>query len=152
MAVLIVVLRLLLAAVLYAFLGLTLYVLWRGLHSETQTTNETGPIPAVLCKEAGDDGEIALDLVTAIGRADDNSLCLDDPYASAHHALILWREGRWWLEDLGSHNGTLRNDERVMDPTPLASGDDILIGKTRMTFEAREQQALRQEGDYESRG
>lgn len=150
MAEFILVLRLLLAIILYAFLGLTLYVLWRGLQSEARTVSHTGPVPASLCIADDAEGDVALDLVTAIGRAEDNSLCLDDPYISAHHALILWREGRWWLEDLNSHNGTLLNDERVTDPTPLASGDDILIGTTRMTFEVMEQGALHRESYHES--
>ena len=135
MAELILALRLLLAVILYAFLGLTLYVLWRSLREGARPAVENGPAPAVLSGVGG--SEVALELVTAIGRAEDNTLSLDDPYASAHHALILWRAGRWWLEDLESHNGTLLNDERVDAPTPLASGDEVLVGKTRMTFETR---------------
>jgi pSer/pThr/pTyr-binding forkhead associated (FHA) protein len=74
--------------------------------------------------------------VTAIGRADDNTLVLQDPFASAHHALILWREGRWYLEDLDSHNGTYLNGKRLADPQPLASGDRIGIGQTMVRFES----------------
>ncbi len=138
MAELLLALRVLLAVILYAFLGFTLYVLWRGLRQEARPAAENGPAPAVLSYADDAPTEMALEMVTAIGRAEDNTLCLDDPYASAHHALILWREGRWWIEDLGSHNGTLLNDERVEAPAPLASGDEILIGKTEMTFEMRQ--------------
>jgi len=140
MAELVLALRFLLAAILYAFLGITVYVLWRGLQQEAQTTTDTAPVPAMLGRAREDDtsADIPLHLVTAIGRADDNTLTLDDPYASTYHALILWREGRWWIEDRGSHNGTLINDERITEPTPLRSGDDILIGETRLTFETRE--------------
>ncbi|MGJ9636016.1 FHA domain-containing protein FhaB/FipA [Actinotignum sp. GS-2025b] len=42
-----------------------------------------------------------------IGRAPDNTLVLDDTYASGHHARIFAAEGRRWVEDLGSTNGTL---------------------------------------------
>ncbi|MGC9399599.1 MAG: FHA domain-containing protein [Anaerolineae bacterium] len=132
------ILRFLLAAILYTFLGLTLYVLWRGLQEEAKTVSGIPPRPARLYSEKGTDisVDLQLQLVTAIGRAVDNTLTLDDPYVSAHHALILWREGRWWIEDLNSHNGTFLNDEKVTRPMPLTSGDTLLIGKTTMTFEA----------------
>ncbi|MCI0399386.1 MAG: FHA domain-containing protein, partial [Chloroflexi bacterium] len=45
--------------------------------------------------------------VTSIGRAPGNTLVLDDSYASNEHALISLRGNQWWLEDLGSRNGTL---------------------------------------------
>ncbi len=130
-------LRLLIALVLYAFLGLVLYVLWRDLQRQGED-ELTEPPSAVLEGERGYAGRLALRTVTALGRAADNHLILEDPFASAYHALLFWREGTWWLEDLGSHNGTLLNGEPLNNgPSRLVQGDQIRIGETVLRFEPR---------------
>jgi pSer/pThr/pTyr-binding forkhead associated (FHA) protein len=58
-----------------------------------------------------------------------------DTFASAEHALISWRGGQWWLEDLGSRNGTRLNDETVTAPTVLSAGDVISIGQVKLKVE-----------------
>ncbi len=137
MAEILLILRFLLAGILYAFLGLTFYILWRGLQRDGNVSPETELLPAKIVSRNSTETpvDLSLHLVTAIGRAEDNTLILDDPYTSAHHALILWREGRWWLEDLDSHNGTFLNDEPVTRPVLLSPGDTVLIGKTELIFE-----------------
>lgn len=129
-------LRLLLTALLYGFLGIALYVLWRGLHQNEQAA-VCAPAPAKVVVEQGDDvgRVIPLQPITAIGRAENNPIVVDDPFASANHAIIIWREDRWWLEDLDSHNGTYLNEARVTQPATLASGDRIRIGQTVLRFE-----------------
>jgi len=130
-------LRVFLAVILSAFLPLTVYVLWLDLKAG-EARPATTPSPASLIVESGDtsDRSLILQPITALGRAADNALILNDPFASAHHALILWREGRWWLEDLKSHNGTRYNQEPVTEPIPLTSGDQIQVGETTLRFEA----------------
>lgn len=70
-----------------------------------------------------------------IGRAPNNSLILDDSYASSHHARIFNSNGAWWLEDLGSTNGTLLNGNPVRSPLRLHPGAPITIGQTVMEFQ-----------------
>lgn len=137
MAELLLALRLLLALILYAFLGFTLYTLWRELRAGEAAPSTPAPSPAMLFVEAGDHAgrRLPLQAITAIGRAGENTLALHDPFASAHHALVLWREGQWWLEDLASHNGTYFNGERMSVPLLLTSGDRIRIGETVLRFE-----------------
>ncbi len=133
---LILTLRLLLTGLLYGFLVLTLYVIWRDLKAHTQ--EESSPYEsATLVAEtpATTDQRVALRPVTAIGRGSDNHLIVDDPFASANHAIVAWREDRWWLEDLNSHNGTYLNGVRIDKPHPLTSGDRIAIGETILRFE-----------------
>jgi hypothetical protein len=158
---LLLILRLAMALMLYGFLGLAFMILWRSLR-QGQIDNTPVPMPAMLVLEEEPEAEAAigapagggapttagaatdtteaqrcpLRTVTAIGRADDNTLVLQDPFASAHHALILWREERWYLEDLDSHNGTYLNGKRLTGPQPLASGDHIGIGQTILRFES----------------
>lgn len=130
------VLRLVLAALLYLFLGVAFYILWRGLGQHKRET-AVPPAPAQIVIEAGpDEGRrVALRPITAIGRAESSHLAISDPFASANHAIILWREDLWWLEDLESHNGTYVNDNRITQPVPLTSGDRIRIGETVLRFD-----------------
>ena len=65
-----------------------------------------------------------------IGRADACQVRLEDTYASQHHARLSARDGSWFVEDLGSTNGTYLNDRRVQAPQEVRSGDVVRIGKT----------------------
>ena len=130
-------LRLILAALLYLFLGMAFYVLWRGL-KQNEREAPAAPAPGQIIIEAGPDEGLRMTLrpITAIGRAENSHLVINDPFASTNHAIILWREDVWWIEDLESHNGTYVNDERITKPTALASGDRIRIGETILRFDA----------------
>lgn len=67
-----------------------------------------------------------------IGRANDSTLVLTDDYASTRHARISETNGVWYLEDLGSTNGTYVGQSKVDGPVPLEAGVAIRIGKTVM--------------------
>lgn len=67
-----------------------------------------------------------------IGRADDSTLVLTDDYASTRHARISLQDGVWFVEDLGSTNGTYLGQHKLTGPTPLEVGVPIRIGKTVM--------------------
>ena len=130
------VLRLVLTGLLYAFLATTFYVIWRGLRQHAQDDAATHQ-QAILTIEAEStpDQRFTLRPVTAIGRSAENHLVIDDPFTSANHAIVVWRENQWWVEDLGSHNGTYLNDERVGEPKALNSGDRIRVGEATLRFE-----------------
>jgi pSer/pThr/pTyr-binding forkhead associated (FHA) protein len=65
-----------------------------------------------------------------IGRADDSTLVLDDDYASTRHARISLRGEDWYVEDLGSTNGTYLDRAKVTAPLRVPLGVPIRIGKT----------------------
>lgn len=65
-----------------------------------------------------------------LGRADDSTLVLDDDYASTRHARLGFSDGDWFLEDLGSTNGTYLDRAKVTAPTRVPPGVPIRIGKT----------------------
>jgi hypothetical protein len=65
-----------------------------------------------------------------IGRADDSTLVLSDDYVSTRHARISQQDNVWYLDDLGSTNGTYLGQMRVTGPVPLEAGVPARIGKT----------------------
>jgi pSer/pThr/pTyr-binding forkhead associated (FHA) protein len=67
-----------------------------------------------------------------LGRANDSTLVLTDDYASTRHARISQTDGVWFLEDLGSTNGTYVGQSKVSAPVALQSGVVIRIGRTAM--------------------
>ncbi len=73
--------------------------------------------------------------LTTIGRNSRNSIVLNDNFVSGNHALLSWRDTQWWIEDLGSRNGTKLNDVDLTDPIVLSPGDIITIGEFKFKLE-----------------
>lgn len=67
-----------------------------------------------------------------LGRAQEATLVLEDDYASGRHARLFPQGSRWFIEDLGSTNGTYLGTTKVSGPTPVPLGQPIRIGKTTM--------------------
>jgi len=68
------------------------------------------------------------------GRLDEAVGWIEAPSVSRRHARILVSGATATLEDLGSKNGTFVGDERLTSPRTLADGDEIRLGRVRMTF------------------
>ena len=86
----------------------------------------------VLVTEGANTGERA-DLDNApilIGRGNDAAIRLDDDYVSTRHARIAASGDQWFVEDLGSTNGTYIGSVRITQPTTLTLGTQVRIGKT----------------------
>jgi pSer/pThr/pTyr-binding forkhead associated (FHA) protein len=140
MDVIIFVIRLLLTVLLYVFLGAVLFVLWRDLRASTDVPAAIQERKARLVVLNACDGlepstAFSLQPFTTLGRSAANTFVVPDTFASAEHALVSWRGGQWWLEDLGSRNGTQINDVLVTAPTVLGAGDVISIGQVKLKFE-----------------
>ena len=67
-----------------------------------------------------------------VGRAIECDLRLEDTFVSQQHARIFGKNGSWYVEDLGSTNGTFVNEQRLAAPAMLAPGDRIRVGTTVM--------------------
>lgn len=65
-----------------------------------------------------------------IGRDPSSTLVLDDDYSSLRHSRIFPSEGTWYVEDLGSTNGTFLGKNPIHAPTPVPLGTPIQIGQT----------------------
>jgi hypothetical protein len=72
----------------------------------------------------------------SIGRSGEADLRIEDRYASGLHARIFSREGRSYVEDMSSTNGTLLNDASLHGEAELIDGDVVRIGDTEFRFEA----------------
>jgi hypothetical protein len=71
----------------------------------------------------------------SIGRSKEADVQIEDRYASSIHARLFSREGRHFVEDMKSTNGTLLNGARLEGEAELRDGDTIQIGDTALHFE-----------------
>ncbi len=72
--------------------------------------------------------------VTLIGRHAGSTIALDEPFLSAEHAELAFDNGRWWLRDLGSTNGTFVNGDPVTVATGIRPGDIVQCGRIKLRF------------------
>ncbi len=72
----------------------------------------------------------------SVGRRPDSDVFLDDVTVSRDHALLIGRGDQWHIDDCGSLNGTYVNRERI-ESHRLEDGDELQIGKYKLTFHAR---------------
>jgi hypothetical protein len=71
----------------------------------------------------------------SIGRSKESDVQIEDRYASGLHARVFSREGRFFVEDMNSTNGTLLNGATLQGEAELIDGDTIQIGDTEFRFE-----------------
>lgn len=131
-------LRLLFVALLYLFFFFLARALWRDLRS---TVTETGRALGRLIVVGSPGGippegtSVPLDAVTSLGRDVNNSIVIEDDFASADHALLTFRGRAWYVEDRGSSNGTYLNGQRIQSVAPMGFGDEIQVGRVRFRLE-----------------
>jgi hypothetical protein len=134
-------LRLLSAALLLGFFGALLWFLYRDLQTAS-TASDDFMAPKgflrVIASESGrpsPDSAYPLLPITSIGRQSSNTIVLNDGFVSGRHAVLAQRETGWWLEDLGSRNGTLLNNLPLTDGAVVSAGDVITVGGVQLRIE-----------------
>jgi len=134
MEIIFLVMRVLLAASLYAFLGWALWLLWQRLRLQARSLAEA-PFPSLTLRlaEAPSDPSAETNFVFTrpeiiVGRQSGSDLHLEDGTISARHARLTYHQGQWWIEDLRSKNGVYLNQERISSQMVLASGDELRFG------------------------
>jgi FHA domain-containing protein len=131
------VVRLLFLLVIYGFLFAVVRVLLRDLRAASKGPAELGRL-VVLASPRGEPqpgGSYPLDAVTTLGRDVNNGIVLDDPFASAEHAVLTYRGRNWYVEDLQSTNGTFVNGVPVEGVGPLGFGDEVQVGEIRFRLD-----------------
>jgi hypothetical protein len=130
--------RLLFLGLLYLFLFQVVRALFRDLRAASQSAvAELGRLH-VLASPSDDPPSGAvfgLDAITSLGRDVNNTVVVDDPFASQEHAILTFRGRDWYIEDLNSTNGTYVNGNRVDGVAPMGFGDELQIGQVRMRLE-----------------
>ena len=132
------VLRLLFLGLLYAFLWLVVRALLRDLRAAArEPMRELGRL-VVVASPSGEPAvgsSFALDAISSLGRDVNNSIVIDDEFVSANHAALTYRGRAWYVEDLGSTNGTFVNGSQVDGLSPIAFGDEVQVGQARLRLE-----------------
>lgn len=140
--------RLAFAVLLYLFVGAALWVMWRDLRTRTGAataprlaTTPTSPRLSLMEAPRGASvpgSSVPVHNGLVVGRRRPSDVVLDDEFVSGQHARFRFAQGTWWLEDLGSTNGTYVNGRRVDGPVALASADQIALGQVTWRFEIGE--------------
>jgi hypothetical protein len=134
--------RALLLILLYTFLAAIGLLLWRELRiARRNRSKQRAELPGarLIVLDGGESDRppgtaFALSPVSAIGRDLDNQLVFVDATVSGRHAVANLRDGAWWIEDLGSTNGSFVNGRRIQSGNPalLRSGDVLQLGGIRL--------------------
>lgn len=126
-------LRIAMSATLYIMLGWAFWLMWQTLKQETSFLSARKATPlsleletpgSTLQKLSFTDGD------AVIGRDPDCEYVLADETISARHVRFAYHHSQWWVEDLGSRNGTELNNAALTTPTILIHGDTVKCGKS----------------------
>jgi len=134
--VVVLILRLLLAAGLYVFLAWAFLSLWQDLRRTSQllASRKIPPIGLQMVTSDGSSSQLFFARADAtIGRDPANEVHLEDSAVSARHARFCYHHGQWWVEDLNSTNGTFLNSERLKIPAVVMTGDVVRCGEVTFT-------------------
>ena len=78
--------------------------------------------------------EYALRAINTWGRHPDQTVQILDRVVSKEHALITFADGAYWVQDIGSRNGTFVNGEQIRGRTRLTDGDSVAMGGSQIVF------------------
>jgi pSer/pThr/pTyr-binding forkhead associated (FHA) protein len=130
--------RLLFLLLLYLFLARVVRALLRDLRAAAREPAERAGLLVVLESPAGEPAvgrSFGLDVITTLGRDVNNAIVIEDPFASAEHAVLTYRGRSWYLEDLDSTNGSYVNGQPVDGIAVLGFGDEVQVGQVRFRLE-----------------
>lgn len=130
--------RLLFLALLYLFLFGVVRVLLRDLRAaarEPVTALGRLIVVASEVEEPALGTVFPLDAVATLGRDVNNTIVVDDGFASTEHAVLSFRGRAWYIEDLDSTNGTYLNGAPIDGLASAAFGDEIQVGRVRFRLE-----------------
>jgi pSer/pThr/pTyr-binding forkhead associated (FHA) protein len=131
------VVRLLMAAALYAFVGWAFWLIWKDLRQQARQM-EAPDLPALSLLRTDKSQEEVFRFTRTeviIGRERGCDCRLEDKTISARHARLAFHHGQWWVEDLGSKNGTYLNQERISQAVVVTAGDELRCGQVVLRVE-----------------
>jgi len=130
--------RILFLVLLYLILARIISILLRDLRAAAREPGTALGRLVVVASPGGDPAtgrSFDLDAITTLGRDVNNAIVIEDAFASSEHAALTYRGRSWYVEDLGSTNGTYLNGRPISDVAPLGFGDELGIGQVRLRLE-----------------
>ena len=141
-------LKIALLAFIYLFFARVLWAVWtevrvptapglnarqikvRAPKGSAKKTVDAAPTKLLVVEPAAMRGStVSLAAEVVVGRADECDVTLaEDPFVSTRHARFFQRDGEWWVEDLGSTNGTLVNAQRITEASRIRRDDRVQAG------------------------
>ncbi len=128
--------RLALVVLLYAFLLTAFWALWKDVRLQ-QRALKAPRIPTLVLQSKENLYRFSTPEVV-IGRSLACDCALEDNTVSAQHSRIVYKQGQWWLNDLGSTNGTFLNEIRLEEAAVLRDGDRIRCGQVQLSVTIHE--------------
>lgn len=130
MSILLLLIRFLLVAALYAFIGWIVYTIWIEVYRK-QEMRFKQTVPTLMIKYTDDLVEQTQYInhpVAVVGREQDCDVFIGNRSVSSRQCRLSYHQNQWWCEDLNSTNGTLLNKDQLKQPAVLMSGDQITVG------------------------
>ncbi|HWS23826.1 MAG TPA: FHA domain-containing protein [Anaerolineales bacterium] len=137
MGTLLLIFRIIEAILIYAFFIGVLFLLYKLIKNELTIAQEKKVGASFTRLDNEDEAtrkQIFEKQIITIGRSNDCDVFVDNPTVSNLHARITFTQGKWWLEDTNSTNGTMLNDLLIDQPTVLIDLDEITVGDQRIIF------------------
>ena len=133
-AEIVLIIRLLTTLLTYLFLATSLFILWKSTFAPKKKPEQDLPTIKLFNIAANSSKQFSSPEIY-IGRDSNANFIVDDNSVSNIHNRIFWKEHAFWIEDLNSTNGTFLNDEKLVSPVALFSGDIIKCGTIEIEVE-----------------
>ncbi len=135
--ILLLIIRLLIAGVLYIFIGWIVFTIWLDFNRKDIEIDRTNvpPITLRFTDQQSERVEFFTRPIITIGRDSTCDCILYDKAVSARQARLSYHHHQWWIEDLNSTNGTLLNKDKIIQPTVIITDDQIICGSTHLVVQ-----------------
>lgn len=135
-AILFLIVRIILICLLFGFVGVAVYIFWREVNFHQQKVSKSlAPTIAITEIRQPTTNHVFYNQEVIIGRDPACDFRLNEATLSARHARLSFHHNQWWIEDLGSSNGTYLNKQLVVTPVVITSNDHLRCGETDMVIE-----------------
>jgi pSer/pThr/pTyr-binding forkhead associated (FHA) protein len=133
-AIVVLILRIILAILLLGFVGLLFLTTWRQLKTQIKLLSPdlSSNIRISFKENPEQEAFVIKQTDVLLGRDPNCKVHIPDETISAQHARLYLIDQNWWIHDLNSTNGTFLNDERIDQPCILADNDMLQVGNVKL--------------------
>jgi pSer/pThr/pTyr-binding forkhead associated (FHA) protein len=133
-AIVVLILRIILAILLLGFVGLLFLTTWRQLKTQIKLLSPdlSSNIRISFKENPEQEAFVIKQTDVLLGRDPNCKIHIQDETIYAQHARLNLIDQNWWIHDLNSTNGTFLNDERIDQPCILADNDMLQVGNVKL--------------------